>query len=168
MATITNAIDIETENYLEARIREIETIIVFAKMNIINEDLFFGILEKFCERCDGNHGKQLKILINVIAKTEGIFEFDKYLTERYATAFDLFACVCQTVFANMNIETFRDRMLQFLEIADGTEDVYLTRAHLCKNLNRIVNLMREYSENGKYVKGVIFNKERNSFYVSFA
>jgi hypothetical protein len=160
---------------LKIYIEVVAYIIDFVNADIIDKELFEGIFDNFCKNCDGRQGMRLRILVNLIKHNlendeEDYFNFEPYAKAIHGDTFNLFMCILQTVFTNMNYETFKEKLLDYMETDNDNENEYLMKANFVKQINRLIEKMRDCSSKGLFVECVSFTKLGDDLYlyVTFA
>ena len=149
-------------------------IIKLVNADIIDKELFEGIFDNFCKNCDGKQGMRLRILVNLIKHNlendKEDFNFEPYAKAIHGDTFNLFMCILQTVFTNMNYETVKEKLLDYMETDNDNENKYLVKANNVKQINRIIEIIRDNSSKGQFVECVSFTKlgDNRLLYVTFA
>ena len=156
-------------------IKVVAYIIELVYVDIIDKELFEGIFDNFCKNCDGRQGMRLRILVNLIKHNlenyeEDYFNFEPYAKSIHADIFNLFMCISQTVFTTMNYETVKEKLLDYMETDNENENEYLMKANYVKQLNKLIEIMRDRSSKGQFVECVSFTKcdDVLYLYVTFA
>jgi hypothetical protein len=160
---------------LKIYIEAVAYIIELVNADIIDKELFEGIFDNFCKNCDGRQGMRLRILVNLIKHNlendeEDYFNFEPYAKPIHGDTFNLFMCILQTVFTNMNYETFKEKLLDYMETDNDNENEYLMKADFVKQINELIEKMRDRSCKGQFVECVSFTKRVDDLYlyVTFA
>lgn len=146
----------------------VERIVLLVDANVIDKELFEGIFDNFCKNSNGRNGMRLRILVELIKNCSTNFDFKPYITDAYKSVFDLFMCIVQVVFTEINHENVKEKLLVYMENDNENENDILCKADEIKKINTLIEIMKRKSSEGKFVESVSFANNSTTLYVTFA